>query len=415
MSWSTRFLPALRALGYEIDILFFTEGDIEKCKFLQFFKQEGFTIHHYPHVSFSYFKVRWILRTLRKTKPDIFVPNGFAHAFYASRWVKEAGIPTLGILHSDDEYHYGEIEEFVAGKKEYRVSALVSVSHLLQEKIQQLAIPELVSACIPYGAPTSIFKTDFEQNRTKVLYIGRFSEWQKRISETTHALCRAAKEIEGVEVMMHGGGEVDTVLSIIREHGMEHKVKVGGLVDSEKVQHEMVKHDVFVLLSDFEGLPIALMEAMACGLVPLCKNIDSGIPELIHNNKNGLLVNDRGDEFVEALQRLHQDKNLCKELAKNARNTVLESYSSDYSVKQWDKFLKGLCPVKKDTTQIQIPLFFFLPPVNRKLIREDFRLYAMGDNLKRFVIQPIFGELKLVLRRVLIKLGLGKYFLQRNY
>ena len=92
---------------------------------------------------------------------------------------------------------------------------------------------------------------------------------------------------------------------------------------------------VLVLLSDFEGLPIALMEGMACGLVPVCFKMRSGIPELVEDGVTGLLVSDRGDEFVRAIARLHNDRNLWERLSLSARSRIAADYSLNACAEKW--------------------------------------------------------------------------------
>jgi hypothetical protein len=72
--------------------------------------------------------VQWILDRVVEDPPDVFVPNLMVPAFYAGRWVRQAGIPTVGVLHSDDCFHRGIVSEFVCGSNAYRLSALVCVS-----------------------------------------------------------------------------------------------------------------------------------------------------------------------------------------------------------------------------------------------------------------------------------------------
>jgi glycosyltransferase involved in cell wall biosynthesis len=48
-----------------------------------------------------------------------------------------------------------------------------------------------------------------------------------------------------------------------------------------------------VLPPDFEGLPLSLIEAMACGCVPVAAETDSGIPELLAADRNGLILSGR--------------------------------------------------------------------------------------------------------------------------
>ncbi|QUV81159.1 glycosyltransferase [Chloracidobacterium sp. D] len=62
-----------------------------------------------------------------------------------------------------------------------------------------------------------------------------------------------------------------------------------GLVDNARIQALMAEHHMFVLLSDYEGLPIALMEAMATGLVPICTAMRSGIGQLVVDGVTGCM------------------------------------------------------------------------------------------------------------------------------
>ena len=54
---------------------------------------------------------------------------------------------------------------------------------------------------------------------------------------------------------------------------------VGALANAETIDR-LADHDVFVLPTRFEGLPIGLLEAMGCGIVPVVSRIDSGVPDV---------------------------------------------------------------------------------------------------------------------------------------
>ncbi len=62
---------------------------------------------------------------------------------------------------------------------------------------------------------------------------------------------------------------------------MGNKLKYGGILSPYDIYKTLLKYNVFVLLSDYEGMSTSLMEAMACGLVPICTNIRSGTSEII--------------------------------------------------------------------------------------------------------------------------------------
>ena len=75
---------------------------------------------------------------------------------------------------------------------------------------------------------------------------------------------------------------------ILREQAEGLSVHTEGRVDSDQDRHVCWSAMHWVLLSDYESLPIALMEAMAYGVVPICLRRHSGVPGLIEDGVTGL-------------------------------------------------------------------------------------------------------------------------------
>lgn len=85
--------------------------------------------------------------------------------------------------------------------------------------------------------------------------------------------------------------------------------------------------DVFMMSSEFEGLPIALLEAMSMGCVPVC-TMAGGIPELVKDGENGLLVPvELPGELSGKVLDLLNDAQQLKQLSVAARHTVVENFS----------------------------------------------------------------------------------------
>ena len=92
--------------------------------------------------------------------------------------------------------------------------------------------------------------------------------------------------------------------------------------------------DIFVLPSLKEGLPYAVLEAGLAGLPVIASNV-GGIPEIIENGKEGLLIPPADpEELSVAIKKLIKDKTLCENLAKNLREKIQKEFSLEKMLEQ---------------------------------------------------------------------------------
>lgn len=83
--------------------------------------------------------------------------------------------------------------------------------------------------------------------------------------------------------------------------------------------------DLFFLASDYEGLPIVIIEALACGK-PIVASAVGGIPELL-NGKNGFAVNNDAQEMADKINLILSDEKLKKEMGHEAQQTYLHKFT----------------------------------------------------------------------------------------
>src|SRR5207244_5462603 len=100
----------------------------------------------------------------------------------------------------------------------------------------------------------------------------------------------------------------------------------GALTNAETMA-ALADHDVFVLPTRTEGLPVALLEAMGAGVVPVVSNIDSGVPDVVTADVNGLLP-EVGDVngFADAIARLDADRSMLERLGAAGRRIVEDRF-----------------------------------------------------------------------------------------
>jgi glycosyltransferase involved in cell wall biosynthesis len=102
-------------------------------------------------------------------------------------------------------------------------------------------------------------------------------------------------------------------------------VRFHGVLAQEQLPGLYLQNDVFILTSDYEGLPLSLLEAMGHGCVPVVTDIPSGIPEVLRDGINGYLVPVGATAvFADRLAALYRDQERRCKLAQNAYATVAE-------------------------------------------------------------------------------------------
>jgi glycosyltransferase involved in cell wall biosynthesis len=128
-------------------------------------------------------------------------------------------------------------------------------------------------------------------------------------------------------VLAGDGPSRGQIEDLISRYGLESKIRITGWVSSDQIQEELNKARFFVLPSLIEGLPVAIMEAMALGR-PVISTYISGIPELVVNDQTGWLV-PSGDAvaLADAMERALQTPGAkIAEMSEAARQRVRERH-----------------------------------------------------------------------------------------
>jgi colanic acid/amylovoran biosynthesis glycosyltransferase len=371
--WLQRIPLELRSRGYAVRVRLFSWKDPLEGSAYNVLREQGVEVTT-TLFSDTVSNILWLLRQVSEDPPDVFVANHVVPALYAGSFIKRWGIPTVGVFRSDDAFYHALTDVFVGGAKESRLAAVVCVSEFLRESVSLRARGQLSVTRIPSGTPVPESRVMRADGRLRMAYVGRFVEEQKRASDLTRAICRAVAEVPLVDAVFIGEGPARPAMeSIIRDSG-EANVRILGQLDAAAVREELLQSHVIVLLSDFEGTPTAVMEAMACGCVPVCLRIRSGVGELVEDGVTGILVDDRNDGFVGAIRRLKNDGVLWDALSRQARERVQIDFSTSICADKWSSLIDELAGNRRQETAMRIPNRIPLPPVHPALARQDVRL-----------------------------------------
>lgn len=135
----------------------------------------------------------------------------------------------------------------------------------------------------------------------------------------------------GITGVIVGGGErIATLTEYADRLGLADVVTFTGPVDSDTVRDWLHRFDVFVLPSDWEGLPISLIEAAAAGLPVVATNV-GGCPEVVRDGETGFLVPPREPKaMADAIERLVTDASLRTAFG----NRAVEVAKSEFDIRR---------------------------------------------------------------------------------
>jgi glycosyltransferase involved in cell wall biosynthesis len=176
---------------------------------------------------------------------------------------------------------------------------------------------------VPLPSPSSL-----QQEPGRILFLGRI-EAAKGVFELLAAGARLAPAFPALRLVFGGEGGAEALRRKAAELGIGDRIELLGWVRPTERDEQLARASVFCLPSHAEGLPMAMLEAMAAGTAVVASSV-GGIPETIVDGDNGLLAPPRDEEaLAKKLAQVLGDETLRARLARNARVTIEQHYSTE--------------------------------------------------------------------------------------
>ena len=169
----------------------------------------------------------------------------------------------------------------------------------------------------------------------RVIAVGRM-DYQKSFDRLILVWEKVHENMPDWRLDIFGQGEWKEMLQqMIDERGLQDCVKLNG--PTKDIGKEYAESSMLVMSSHYEGFPMVMIEAMACGLPAVCFDFKCGPRDIIQPEENGLIVPDGDiDGLAEAMIRLMKDGELRKRMGENAKR-VVETYSEEKVMSKWIK------------------------------------------------------------------------------
>ncbi|MEB5705497.1 glycosyltransferase [Pantoea anthophila] len=228
---------------------------------------------------------------------------------------------------------------------------MLPISHLWENKLIEMGCPPEKIHVTRMGIEPEKFNFQPRQafhKPLRIVSVARLTE-KKGLDVAVKASAILKQRGGQFQYTIIGNGDQDEMMrDFIAREGMEDCVSMPGFKPQEEIRRALSEADIFLLPSktaadgDMEGIPVALMEAMAVGL-PVVSTFHSGIPELIENNISGWLVEEDDPEaLAETLLKLSEGEVDVAPVVAAARHKVETEFNQHIAYGELAQILERL-------------------------------------------------------------------------
>lgn len=265
--------------------------------------------------------------------PCIFISQG-SIALHAAQIVKSLfpdQIQLIIVAHGDEHNTYETIHFWFE-----RIDKIICISKKIQSEFQtryHIKKDILVYRPNPICIPAFSGKRMSHKDVLKIGFAARLRKEQKRAHLLPEIIDVCIQKKLNVEFNIAGEGECLELLQLyISDKQLENRVHVLGWVAPTEMAEFWSGQDVYLNISDFEGMSLAMLEAMACGCVPVVTNV-SGVNDVIEDGENGFVIPvDNWLGVADKIEILNRDREMLKRAGDYNIGLIREKYDvCDYA------------------------------------------------------------------------------------
>lgn len=309
-----------------------------------------------------------MLQTLAAFQPTTVVSCLGVGSYEVLRYVPQ-GVYRMAVVQSDHQMFYDGVRPYANC-----LDAVVGVSARITSRLAAMNELQNVSKlCLLHGValPATAVPRGTGGGPLRILYLGRIINGQKRVYLFPQILAVLKKAGIPFQWTIAGEGDQQVALErLMASESPEHRVLFPGPVPNAQVPALLEKHDVFLLASNAEGLPVSLLEAMAHGLVPVISDLPSGVQEVVDASNGVLVPVDDVEGYARAIVHLHEHRDELAAKSAAARERVRSHFSVEAMADRWLAVLPQTCPAVEWPARWKIqPIlaarhpFYFSPPM----------------------------------------------------
>lgn len=284
--------------------------------------------------------VRELRKIIRAWRPDVVFAHGFSDHIWGRQAAVAEGVPRIFHVEHNSRERYTPQRLRQALALAAHTEASIGVSEGVRTSLVERGFAPQQCLAIPNGValerfPERLLPARWQDRAGDIAMASRFAR-QKDHATLIHAL--ALLRARGMTPALHLAGAGSMRLqrqaqALVRRLGLQSQVHfLGNVAD---LPERLAATQVFVLSTRWEGMPLALVEAMAAGCACIGTDV-VGVREVIEHESTGLLVPpDDAGALAEALQRLLQNPALAQQLGQAARQRALSAHGRE---RMWQRY-----------------------------------------------------------------------------
>lgn len=272
--------------------------------------------------------------------PCIFITHG-SIALNAAQIVKSAfpdQIKLVAVAHGDEENTYKMLRLWSD-----QLDKIICISKKIYVELQKkygLKKEILLYRPNPIQIPFLEGRRINHEEPLRIGFAARLRKEQKRVHLLPEIIDTCLRKGRMVEFDIVGEGDcLELLRSYVSDRNLENKVHILGWMSPTEMTKFWKNEDIYLNISDFEGMSLAMLEAMACGAVPVVTDV-SGVDDLIDDGKNGFVVPvDGWMEAADKIELLDKDRTMLQRASEYNMSLIRRKCNiSDYAKWMVDTF-----------------------------------------------------------------------------
>lgn len=293
----------------------------------------------YYRIKFKHYNaIRNLHKILKQIEPDVIITYDPDSLIVLKEFINNTR-PTIAMLHMNARFFFNnKMSNLLLSA--YKKTDCIQVLSKNDINIVKEYCKNINVVYIANVVETNVACKNYDNCSYNIVNIGRLNKDQKRQDLIIKAFNLIKNKINSNwHIELIGGAEKNSekdyknyLLNIIDKCNLQNKIILSGVTNN--VEKKLKDADIFAFPSAYEGMPLALTEAMAAGLPVIGYKSCPSVNELIIDGYNGFLCEDGIDDFAKKLKLLMNNPEMRKRMGENAR----ESMKKFAPQKIWDQW-----------------------------------------------------------------------------